>query len=133
MNRRSSKMRMVEAPSEIGVERDRLDPGCLLFRPDQNPRPDQPSIDCASYSRLGELPGVEQQARVHFGENLAGDWSQQLHFTLEMGFLVLSTGGAAVCTVPKILEMADEAGDICGYRPSWHGLPPTKNQCCTCT
>jgi hypothetical protein len=53
------------------------------------------------------LPGVEQQARVHFGENLAGDGSQQLHGLLEMGVLVLSTGGAAVCTVAKILKMAD--------------------------
>src|SRR6266446_7943610 len=128
MNRRSSKMRMVEAPSEIGVERDRLDPGCLLFRPDQNPRPDQPSIDCASYSRLGELPSVEQQARVHFGENLAGDGSQQLHGLLEMGFLVLSTGGAAMCTIPKIFKMADQTGDICGHRACWHCLPPTKSE-----
>jgi hypothetical protein len=53
------------------------------------------------------LPGVEQQARVHFDENLAGDGSQQSHCFLEMGFLFLSTGGAAVCTIPKILEMAD--------------------------
>src|SRR5712671_1832532 len=50
-----------------------------------------------------------------------------------MGFLVLSTGGAAVCTVPKIFKMAYETRDICGYRRSWHCLPPTKNQCCTCT
>src|SRR5579864_3524054 len=107
MNRRSSKMRMVEAPSEIGVERDRLDPACLLFRPAQNPRPDQPSIDCASYSRLGELPGVEQQARVHFGENLAGDGSQQLHCLLEMGFLFLAACGAAVRAVSKIRKMTD--------------------------
>jgi hypothetical protein len=37
-----------------------------------------------------------------------------------MGLLVLSTGGAAVCTVPKVLKMADEAGDVCGYRVFWH-------------
>jgi hypothetical protein len=53
------------------------------------------------------MPGVEQQARVHFVENLASDGSQQLHGLLEMGLLVLSTHGAAVCTVPKILKMAD--------------------------
>src|SRR6266567_7914727 len=58
-----------------------------------------------------------------------------MHFLLEMGFLVLSTGGAAVCTVSKILKMADEAGDIGGYRAFWHGLPPTKNRSVlyTCT
>src|SRR5882724_8719463 len=103
MNCCSSKMRVVEAASEIGLKRDRLDPGCLLFWPAQDPGPDQPSIGCASSSRLGELPGVEQQARVHFCENLAGDGGQQLHCLLEMGFLVLATCGAAVRTVPKIL------------------------------
>jgi hypothetical protein len=50
---------------------------------------------------------VQQQARVYFGENLASDGSQQFDSLLEMGFLVLSTCGAAVCTVPKILKMSD--------------------------
>src|SRR5580693_4509317 len=100
-------MRVVEAASEIGLEHDWLDPGRPLFRPAQSPGCVQPSISRAAQSRLGELPGVEQQARVHFGENLAGDRSQQLHGLLEMGFFVLSTGGAAVCTVAKILKMAD--------------------------
>src|SRR5258708_5955369 len=100
-------MRVVEATSKIGLEHDWLDAGCPLFGPAQSPGCVQPSIDCASQSRLGELPGVEQQARVHFGENLAGDGSQQLHCFLEMGLLILSTCGAAVCTVPKILKMAD--------------------------
>ena len=36
-----------------------------------------------------------------FGEGLAGDGREQLHFLLEMGFLVLSTCGAAVCTRPE--------------------------------
>ena len=53
-------------------------------------------------SRLGKLPGVEQQAHVHFGENLACDGSQQLHCLLEMGFLVLSTCGAVVCLLPNV-------------------------------
>jgi hypothetical protein len=75
-NCRPSKMRVVESASEIGLEHDWLDPGCPLFRPAQSPGCVQPSISRASQSRLGELPGVEQQARVHFGENLAGDGSQ---------------------------------------------------------
>jgi hypothetical protein len=53
------------------------------------------------------LPGIEQQARVHFGENLAGDGSQQSHCLLKMGFLVLATYGAAVRAVPKIRKMTD--------------------------
>ncbi len=121
-------MGVVEASSEIGLEHDWLDAGRPLFGPAQSPGRVHSSIRCASESRLSELPGVEQQARVHFGQNLAGDRSQQLHFLLEMGFLVLSTNGVAVCTVSKILKMADEAGDIAGYRGFWHGLPPTKNQ-----
>src|SRR5207245_9809054 len=104
MDCRSSKMRVVEVASEIGVEHDRLDPGCLLFRPAQSPGRGQPSIGCSPQPRLGELPGVEQQARVHFAENLARDGSQQLHCLLEMGLLVLATCGAAVRTVPKILK-----------------------------
>jgi hypothetical protein len=52
------------------------------------------------------LPGVEQQVHVDFGENLASDGSQQLHGLLEMGFFVLSSCGAAVRTVAKILKMA---------------------------
>jgi hypothetical protein len=51
--------------------------------------------------RSGQPPGVEQQARVHFGENLAGDGSQHLHCFLEMGFLVLATCGAAMRTVAE--------------------------------
>jgi hypothetical protein len=98
---------MVEAGSEIGLEHDWVDTGCPLFRPAQNPRCVQASIRCASWSRLGELPCVEQQARIHFGENLASDGSQELDCLLEMGFLVLSTYGPAMCTVPKILKMAD--------------------------
>ena len=35
--------------------------------------------------------------------------------------------GAAMCAVAKILKIADQAGDICGYRAFWHCLPPTKN------
>jgi hypothetical protein len=100
-------MRVVKAASEIGLEHDWLDPGCPLFRPAQSPGCVQPPVRCALYSRLGDLPSVEQQARVNFGENLAGDGSQQLHCLLKMGYLVLSTCGAAVCTVPKILKMAD--------------------------
>lgn len=42
----SSKMRMVEAASEIRVERDRFDSSCLLFGPAQNPGRDQPFIGC---------------------------------------------------------------------------------------
>src|SRR4029077_2079357 len=106
---------------------DWLDSGCPLFTPAQTPGCVQPSILCASQSRLAALPGVEQQVRVHFGENPAGNGSQQLHFLLEMRFLVLPTYGAAVCTVPKVLKMADQAGDICGYRAFRHCLPPTKN------
>src|ERR1700683_2174002 len=109
-------MRVVEAASEVSLEHDRLDPGCPLFRPAQRPGCVQASIRRASYSCFVELPGVEQQARVHFGENLAGDGIQQLHCLLEMGFLVLSTCGASVCTVSKILEMADQARDVCGAR-----------------
>src|SRR5712692_4817737 len=104
---RSSKMRVVEPASKIGLEHDRLDPGCPLFRPTQSPKCLQAAILCASQSRLGELPSAEQQTCVHFGENLAGDGAKQLHCLLEMGFLVLATCGAAVCTVPKILKMAD--------------------------
>src|SRR6266404_3959814 len=118
-------MRVVEAAFEMGLEHDWLDPGCPLFRPAQSQGCVQPSIRCASYSRLGELPRVEQQARVHFGENLAGDGSQELHGLLEVDFLVLPTDGAAVCTVPKILEVANEAGEICGRRVLWHCVAPT--------
>src|ERR1700741_4355549 len=100
-------MRVVEAGSVIGLQHDWLAPGCSVFRPTQSPGCVQPSIRGASQSRLGDLPGVEQQARVHFSENLAGNGSQQLHRLLEMGFLVLSTYGATVRTVAKILEMAD--------------------------
>src|ERR1700730_9388444 len=107
MNCCSSKMRVVESASEIGWERDRLDPGGLLFRPAQSPGRGQPSIGCSPQPRLGELPGIEQQTRVDFGENLPSDGAQQLHCFLEMGFLVLATCGAAVRTVPKICEMAD--------------------------
>src|SRR5258705_12847600 len=99
-------MRVVEAGSEIGLEHDWLDPGCPLFRPAQSPGGMQPSIRCALESRLGDLPGVEQQVRVHFGENLPGDGIEESHFFFEVGFLVLSTCGAAVCSVPKILKMA---------------------------
>src|SRR5258708_1495154 len=107
MNCRSSKMRVVEAASEIGLEGDWLDPGCALFRPAQSPKCFQPTILCASQSCFCELPGIEQQARVHFGENLAGHGSQQLHCLLEMGLVVLATCGAAVRAIPKITKMAD--------------------------
>src|SRR5438270_13977901 len=105
MNCGSWKMRMIGAASELGLEQDRLDRGCPLFWPAQSPECFYTAILCTSQSRLGDLPGVEQQARVHFGENLAGDGSQQPHCLLEVGFLVLSTSGAAVCTVAKILKM----------------------------
>jgi hypothetical protein len=55
----------------------------------------------------GDLPGVEQQARIHFNENLARDRSQQLHGLLETGFLAFSTCAASVCAVPNILKMAN--------------------------
>jgi hypothetical protein len=99
MNCRSTTMRVVETASEKGLKRDRLDSGCLLFRPAQSPRSDQPSNGCALQSRLGEPPGLEQQARLHFGENLAGDGSQQLRCLLEMGFL--STCGAVMRIVAE--------------------------------
>src|SRR6266436_4323672 len=103
-------MRVMEAASEIGLEHDWLDPGFTLFRPAQNPRCVQSTIRCATQSR--------------FGENLARNGRQQLHCLLEKGFLVLSTCGSTVCTVAKILEMADQIGDICRYRAFWHCLPP---------
>ena len=31
-----------------------------------------------------------------------------------------------MCAVAKILKMADQADDICGYRAFWHCLPPTR-------
>src|SRR2546428_13560261 len=98
MNCRSSKMRVVEAASEIGLEHDRLDPGCPLFRPAQSPECFQPTILCAAQSGFGELPGIEQYARVHFGENLAGHGSHRLHCLFEMGSLVLAPCGPAVRT-----------------------------------
>src|SRR5258706_11728806 len=57
---RPSKMRMMEAGSEIGLEYDWLDPGCALFRPAQRPGCTKPSVRCALWSRLGKLPGIEQ-------------------------------------------------------------------------
>jgi hypothetical protein len=59
------------------------------------------------------LPGIAQQIYVHFVQNLARERRQQFHFPLEMSFLILSTYGAAVRTVAKILKMASQAGDIC--------------------
>jgi len=44
-----------------------------------------------------------------------------------MGFLVLSTWGAAVCTVAKILKVANEAGEICGRGGVLHCVTPDKN------
>src|SRR5229473_2552009 len=41
---RASKMRMMEAGSEIGLEHDWLDPSCALFGPAQSPGCIQPSI-----------------------------------------------------------------------------------------
>jgi len=49
---------------------------------------------------------------VFTSKNLAGDRRQQLHRLLEMGFLILSTLGAAVRAIPKVLKMADQAGDV---------------------
>ena len=48
VNCRPSKMGVVEATPEIGLEHDWLDPGCPLLRPAQGSRCLQPSIRYAS-------------------------------------------------------------------------------------
>jgi hypothetical protein len=77
-------MSVVEAASEIGLEDDLLDPGCPLLRPAQNPGCVQPSIRCAPYPRLGDLPGnasvrldapmLKRLKRISQAEDRAVNW-----------------------------------------------------------